>query len=178
MKQPLSPKERYRYCPWCGSKQLDKSGERSVRCTKCGVHIFFNSSGAIIAVITDNQGRILVARRGVEPAKGMLDFPGGFIDPGETAEAAFSREILEELNLDIKEMTYAYSLPNKYPFGGLEVFTIDMVFCAVVDHVSDLKPADDVTECLFIKPEDLEVEKFGLHTARQVAARLKEAALQ
>lgn len=178
MTKSLPPKERYRFCPWCGSEQLDKSGDRSVKCTQCGVHIFFNASGAIIAVITDSEGRILVARRAVEPAKGTLDFPGGFIDPGETAEAAFKREVKEELNLDISDIAYEFSLPNNYPFGGLEVYTIDMVFRAEVSDLSDLKAADDVSECLFIKPEDLPIEQFGLHTARQVAAHLKEAAMR
>lgn len=176
MIKSMPPKERYRFCPWCGTDKLDKSGERSVKCTQCDIHIFFNASGAIIAVITDSEGRILIARRGVEPAKGMLDFPGGFIDPGESAESAFSREIKEELNLQIDEISYAYSLPNSYPFGGLDVPTIDMVFKAHIKDISDLIVADDVSDCLFIKPEDLPVEQFGLHTARQVAARLKEEA--
>lgn len=172
----LPPNERYRFCPWCGSKEIVKNSSKSVKCTACGLHLFFNASGAIIGVVTDCKGRILVARRGVEPCKGMLDFPGGFIDPGETAEAAFHREIHEELNIDLEDLSYQYSLPNVYPFGGIEVHTIDMVFKAKAVDISVLQVADDVSECLFYYPEELPIDEFGLVTAKQVATILKEEA--
>lgn len=172
----LPPSERYRFCPWCSSSNITKSALKSVKCPECGLNLFFNASGAIIGVVTDKLGRILVARRGVEPCKGMLDFPGGFIDPGETAEAAFKREINEELTIEISGISYLFSLPNVYPFGGIEVHTIDMVFKADVEDISLLKAADDVSECLFFYPEELPIEEFGLVTAKQVATKLKSEA--
>ena len=43
--------------------------------------------------------RILMVRRGREPARGMLAFPGGRLRPGETPEAAARREVIEETGL-------------------------------------------------------------------------------
>lgn len=45
------------------------------------------------------RDRILLVKRGKEPSKGLFAFPGGRIEPGETAEAAARREIAEETGL-------------------------------------------------------------------------------
>ena len=65
----------------------------------------------VAAVIRDERGRILLARRpeGRHMA-GLWEFPGGKIKPGEAPEAALRREIDEELGLDIdavKPVTFA-----------------------------------------------------------------------
>jgi 8-oxo-dGTP diphosphatase len=63
----------------------------------------------VCAVVVDNAGRVLVARR---PAHkhlgGRWEFPGGKIEPGEGSEAALTREIREELGCEV------------VPFGALD----------------------------------------------------------
>lgn len=53
------------------------------------------------AVILHDQ-RILAAQRGTGAFKGLWEFPGGKIEAGESPEAALTREIKEELDLDIE----------------------------------------------------------------------------
>jgi len=48
------------------------------------------------AVVLDDEGRVLLARRAHEPLKGEWSLPGGAVEVGETLEAAVAREILEE----------------------------------------------------------------------------------
>ncbi len=56
-----------------------------------------------VAVITDDQGNILIDRRKQEGLLGGLwEFPGGKIEPGESVEDCVSREIKEELGIDIE----------------------------------------------------------------------------
>ncbi len=56
-----------------------------------------------VAVITDAQGNILIDRRKQEGLLGGLwEFPGGKIEPGESAEACVKREIMEELGIEIE----------------------------------------------------------------------------
>jgi len=68
-----------------------------------------------VAVITDEQNRVLIARR--KPGKvmaGCWEFPGGKIEPGENPEECLIREMKEEMDLKvvigecIAEITYAY----------------------------------------------------------------------
>ncbi len=50
-----------------------------------------------VAIVRD--GRVLLVRRGRQPAKGLYAFPGGRVEPGETLEEAARRELLEETGL-------------------------------------------------------------------------------
>jgi len=59
--------------------------------------------------------------------------PGGGIDPGETAEDAVRREVLEEVGLVVKEARYVQDLP--YPSGMTSVF-----LCTVGDDEPQLGP--------------------------------------
>jgi 8-oxo-dGTP diphosphatase len=53
------------------------------------------------AVVRDEAGRLLLIRRGHEPAAGMWSLPGGRVETGETAAEAAAREVLEETGLEI-----------------------------------------------------------------------------
>lgn len=54
------------------------------------------------AVIRDRDGRVLLVRRGHEPAAGLWSLPGGRVEPGETDQQAVVREILEETGLVVE----------------------------------------------------------------------------
>jgi ADP-ribose pyrophosphatase YjhB (NUDIX family) len=53
------------------------------------------------AVVRDDDGRLLLIRRGNEPSAGLWSLPGGRIEPGETAAEAAAREVREETGLDV-----------------------------------------------------------------------------
>jgi 8-oxo-dGTP diphosphatase len=71
-------------------------------------------------VITDQQDRILIMRRGHAPFRGMWCLPGGKVDPGETVEQAAVREVQEELGVDVvlHGILGVYSEPGRDPRGS------------------------------------------------------------
>ena len=162
-KHPLS---RFRFCPVCGSELFTPNSEKSNRCAGCGFEFFLNPSGAYVAIIVDEQGRLLVARRDREPACGTLDLPGGFADIGETAEQGVAREVKEETGLDVVSAHYLFSIPNTYLYSSLEIPTLDLFFRCEVADISRLHAADDAAECMWLSPEDIHPEDFGLHSIR------------
>src|SRR3954469_11079883 len=68
------------------------------------------------AVVRDAAGRLLLVRRGREPSIGLWSLPGGRVEPGETAEQAAAREVLEETGLDVKvgSLLKMVDLPGNY----------------------------------------------------------------
>jgi 8-oxo-dGTP diphosphatase len=70
-------------------------------------------------VVCDGAGRVLLIRRKNEPYKGDYALPGGFVEIGETTEAACRREVLEEtgLRVDDLQLIGVYSAPSRDPRG-------------------------------------------------------------
>jgi 8-oxo-dGTP diphosphatase len=70
-------------------------------------------------VIHDLDGRVLLIRRKNEPFKGAFALPGGFVDIGETVEAACRREVREETGLEVHDLALigVYSDPGRDPRG-------------------------------------------------------------
>lgn len=162
----LEPNRLFTYCPRCGSNRIDMHEVNAIKCKKCHFVYFFNASGAVIGIILNADKDLLVTVRAFEPFKGKLDLPGGFIMPGESAEEALRREVREELNIEISSMNYCFTLPNKYPWSGMYVHTIDLIFEARVVSFDPMTASDDVASFSFMKPSEIEPGAFGIDSVR------------
>jgi len=159
----------FKYCPKCSSANFQSNDNaRSFICEACGFQFYTNNSAAVACLITNELGDILLTRRAFDPNKGMLDLPGGFVEPMESAEAAVIREIKEELNLDVIKMEYLVSYPNLYPFSGIIVPTVDLAFVCKVATLEDLRPDDDVASVEFIDPKKLDFSKLCADSMRKI----------
>ncbi len=168
------PMEAMKYCPKCGCNDFVHEEVNSLRCSGCGYHHFFNAAGAVIGIIRNEKGEVLVTRRAFEPYRGMLDLPGGFIMPDETAEEAVKRELYEELRLEVTDMKFLYTRPNRYPFSGVIVYTIDLVFDVNVKDISNLKPGDDVVGCQFVGKAQINSELLEIQYIREIIEKYFE----
>ena len=154
--------DKFSHCPACGSHHFMRSSFKSNQCRDCGFEYFANSSAATAAFIENPRGELLVVRRREEPARGTLDLPGGFVDPGEAAEVAVVREIREETGLEATSPRYLFSLPNVYSYSGVEISTCDLFFACKVDQWQTATAMDDAAEVLWMRPDELQSELFGL----------------
>lgn len=168
MMQEDNPLYRFRFCPLCGSDCFKEWRDNARRCAACGFTYFTNPRGATVAVLVNDRGELLVARRANEPAKGTLDLPGGFVDLDEDAEAAMCREIAEETGLRVTpvDLRYLFSMPNRYPYSGIVCRTLDLFFECHVAGRPTARAQDDVSDLCWMKLEDLRLEDFGLESVR------------
>jgi len=86
----------------------------------------------VAAVICDSlqaKTRIFATARGYGEFKGMWEFPGGKIEPGETPQQALAREIKEELDTTIKEGELIDTVEYDYPDFHL---SMDCFWCEVI----------------------------------------------
>ena len=104
-----------------------------------------NPALTVDAVIV-KDGKILLIKRKNEPFQGQYALPGGFVEYGETVEAALRREVLEETGLvvDVCSLVGIYSDPHRDPRGHV----VSAAFAAVI--VSGvLASGSDATEANF-----------------------------
>jgi 8-oxo-dGTP diphosphatase len=106
------------------------------------------------AVVFDSTGRLLVVRRGHEPAAGTWSLPGGRIEAGESLPAAVQREVLEETGLHVVVGTVVGSV--ELPATDGVVFDVTDFKAAVVGDVDALRAGDDATDVAWVTREELE----------------------
>lgn len=164
--------DNFHHCPTCGAAALKPNSEKSVICSACGFVYFFNPAAAVAALIVNDKGELLVAVRAHDPGKGLWDLPGGFVDPGESAENAVIREIKEELNLDVESLEYLTSAPNTYPYKTVTYPTCDLAFICRVTDFSTLTAQSDIEAALFIRLDQIDLEKFAFDSIRQFVTLL------
>ncbi|MFI3304843.1 MAG: NUDIX domain-containing protein [Rikenellaceae bacterium] len=154
------------FCPKCGGEFVDNN-VKSKKCFKCGFTYYFNPSSAVVAIIKNSSGELLITTRAKDPAKGSYDLPGGFVDCYESGEQSVCREVMEECNLEVMSTQYLFSIPNLYNYSNFEVHTLDMFFECMVDDLTPLQAADDVATLQFKSIEDLNIDEFGLASIRE-----------
>lgn len=85
----------------------------------------------VAAAIIIENGRLFATQRGYGDYKDWWEFPGGKIEPGETAEEALRREIMEELNVDISIDRFFRHVEYDYPEFHL---SMDCFLCHMDDE--------------------------------------------
>ena len=96
----------------------------------------------VAAVICDNikeKNKIFATARGYGELKGGWEFPGGKVEPGETPQQALVREIMEELDTEIKVGEWIDTIEFDYPTFHL---SMDCFWCEVVSGELVLKEAE------------------------------------
>lgn len=80
----------------------------------------------VAAIITNSEGKILIAQRNLKKSQGGLwEFPGGKIELDETPEEAIVREIKEELNMEIKCNNYFDEKIYEYPDKTIKLIALN-----------------------------------------------------
>jgi 8-oxo-dGTP diphosphatase len=103
------------------------------------------------AVVTDEQGRLLMIQRGHDPGAGLWSIPGGRIEPGESDAQALVREMLEETNLQVK----VGKLIGRVQRQGLGGAVIDIRDYAATVTGGTLRAGDDAADARWVATAEL-----------------------
>lgn len=101
------------FCAACGAASESAMAGWQRSCPACGAHHFPRTDPVVIMLITRGN-RVLVGRNANWP-EGMFSLLAGFIEPGETLEAAVRREVLEEAGVTVGAVRYLASQPWPFP---------------------------------------------------------------
>lgn len=104
----------------------------------------------VTAAVLEEGGRILIARRKKgDRLERKWEFPGGKLEPGETAEACLARELHEEFGIEAEISSFVASSTYEYPHG-----TIDLRAYRA-RRISGEFEINSHEEIAWVKPEEL-----------------------
>ncbi|GAA4575562.1 NUDIX domain-containing protein [Micromonospora coerulea] len=153
----------YSHCSYCGAVYRAEAGWPRV-CAVCGQTVWRNPlpvAVAILPVRTATGLGVVVVRRDIEPARGQLALPGGFIEYGEEWSEALVRELREETGLLAEPEQARLFAVHGAPAGGTM-----MVFGVLPERAAEelppSAPTEEATEWLVLtEPVEL---AFSTHT--------------
>jgi ADP-ribose pyrophosphatase YjhB (NUDIX family) len=151
IEHPRLADREYEFCPKCGGglglEQVKPREPKRLVCAKCRF-IFFLDPKVAACTIFELEGKIVLARRSIDPGYGKWVFPGGFVDRGETVEEAAIREAREEVNADIG----LRGLVGVYSYSGVPVVVV--VFAATLLN-DQLEAADECLDVRYFTKEEI-----------------------
>lgn len=105
----------HRFCSKCGTESQMRAGGYKRRCPNCATE-HFPRTDPVAIMLTATREKCLLGR-GRHFAPGMYSALAGFIEPGETIEAAVRRETLEEAGIRLGRVVYHASQPWPFPYS-------------------------------------------------------------
>lgn len=159
------------HCPLCGATtEPDQSGWIR-RCSQDGSEHYPRTDPAVIMAVTDEADRLLLARSPHWP-EGRLSVLAGFVEPGESLEAAVAREVLEEVGVVVEDVHYLGNQPWPFPSSLMVGFT-----SRAVDPTLHLD-MEEIVEAVWVSRAELGemvlAGRFGISPNVSIARRIIE----
>lgn len=157
------------HCGYCGQAYpTDAAWPRA--CAGCQ-HVTYRNPIPVAVLLLPVDSGLLCIRRGIEPRKGQLALPGGYVDHAETWQQAAARELFEETGITIN----AAQVSDFHTRSGSAGESVILIFGTgprlISEELPTFKPTNETVERLVIRePREL---AFPLHTeaAREFFAR-------
>lgn len=143
------------FCAKCGERSAPAQGGWQRNCTACAAPHFPRTDPVVIMVITKGNDILLGRSRGW--AAGMYSLLAGFIEPGETVEAAVRREVFEETGIRVGDVGYLASQPWPFPASLMLGCKGQATSTAIT-----IDP-DEIEDALWCTREDLALAFAGAH---------------
>ena len=133
------------FCPRCGSTTTVVQAGWARRCDREGNLLFPRTDPAVIVLVTDDDDRVLLGSNALWEQY-RFSLLAGFVEPGESLEAAVVREVGEEAGVHVDRVAYRGSQPWPLPASLMLGFT-----ARVADGAAPSSAAPDGVEILQLR---------------------------
>ncbi|GAA4034118.1 NAD(+) diphosphatase [Sphingomonas rosea] len=142
---------RHGFCASCGAPSEIHRGGWGRRCTRCGTE-HFPRVDPVVIMLAEHEGRVLLGRQPRFPPQ-RYSALAGFVEVGESLEAAVARELFEEAGVRAHSVRYVGSQPWPFPSSLMVACTALVDDPALVVDTTELEDArwftrDDVAAAL------------------------------
>lgn len=145
----------HRFCSKCGVKSQLTMGGWERECPACSAKHFPRTDPVVIMLITRGNS-VLMGRSPFWP-EGMYSLLAGFVEPGETIEAAVRREVFEESAIRVGKVGYIASQPWPFP-NSL------MIGCrGEAENDEIVIDPDEIEDALWVSREEIALAFTGAH---------------
>lgn len=155
----------HRFCGRCGEPTVPADGERAMRCPRCSLLMFPRLSPAMITLVTRGEpgpDQEALLARGVQWQVPMYSCLAGFVEPGESLEAAVVREVFEEVGIVVAHPTYVGSQPWPFPNSLMIGFRAEYESGELACDPSEIADAD------WYRRDELPMVPPGISIARKL----------
>lgn len=144
-----------KFCPYCGNGLAERviDGKQRLACsTPSCAYVFWDNPTPVVAAIVELDGTVVLARNRLWPEK-MFGLITGFLEQGETPEAAVLREVKEELGLTGTSTSF---------IGFYSFFEKNQLILAFhVPALGTVSLGEELAEVRYVSPERLKPWPFG-----------------
>lgn len=131
---------RHGHCPRCGAATEVVQGGWVRRCPQDGSDHHPRTDPAVIMAVVDDADRLLLATGRPWP-DGRVSVLAGFVEAGESMEAAVRREVEEEVGVRLGELSYRGNQPWPFPASLMLGFRARAVTTALTIDPSEIRSA-------------------------------------
>lgn len=131
---------RHQHCPRCGARTLTEQGGWVRRCPTDGSEHHPRTDPAVIMAVTDADDRLLLGS-GVAWPDHRVSVLAGFVEAGESLEAAVVREVQEEVGLTVTDLVYRGNQPWPFPASLMLAFRAVATSTEIVVDPTELSDA-------------------------------------
>ncbi len=131
----------HRFCSRCGTGTEPHHRDRARSCGDCGHLAFPRLTPAVITLVERDDGRALLAWGRQFPGR-FYSALAGFVEPGETLEQCVSREIREEVGIEVEAIRYFGSQPWPFPHSLMIGFNASYAGGELVLQEEEIVEAD------------------------------------
>lgn len=146
--QLLSWDRDHRFCSRCGAETVPLAHERARVCERCNYQAFPRLTPAVITLVERDDGQALLAWGRQFPGR-FFSALAGFVEPGESLEQTVTREVREEVGIDVGDVRYFGSQPWPFPHSMMIGFNANYVGGELVLQ------EEEIVEAGWFPPEEL-----------------------
>lgn len=129
----------HRFCGSCGGPMQQVQGERAMHCARCELRSYPRISPSMIVLVT--RGDEVLLARSPRFVPGVYSTLAGFAEPGESAEDCLRREVMEEVQVTVRNIQYIGSQCWPFPHSMMLGFHAEYAAGEIVPQLDEIEDA-------------------------------------